>query len=277
MAALGLVLMTDPLAALAAERGPAEPPGRLTPNQLFGGRALTPQEALAACGPAAAVAFANAAGRPISLDAAVAAARAVGWTPTRGMSGPYGQLSLLHRLSIPSTIEAGVNGMRIRGEVQAGRPVIIRTSGRSSAVPGHYFVAERVDPSSNRFDLAQSALVLRAAAGRRWYTLDEIGSRGTGVPTHTIFLTASSARTATVARAATASAVKAAGPVIDTGGPGARLRAAPGTASPVVGLVADGSRLTDTGGRATVAGRAWKRVTVAGGGTGWIDAGLIRG
>jgi hypothetical protein len=193
------------------------------------------------------------------------------------MSGPYGQLSLLHRLSIPSTIEAGVNSARIKGEVQSGRPVIIRTSGRSSTIPGHYFVAERVDPATNRFDLAQSALVLKSAGGRRWYSLNEIGSLGTGVPTHTIFLAPSATRTAAAASARPASALKVAGPVVDAGGLGARLRAGPGTSAAVVGVVADGARLTDTGGRATVAGRAWKRVTVAGGGTGWIDAGLIRG
>src|SRR5215212_439587 len=56
----------------------------LTPNQLTAGRALTHAEALAACGPAAAVALARATGRTLSLDAAVAVAREVGWTVERG-------------------------------------------------------------------------------------------------------------------------------------------------------------------------------------------------
>ena len=107
------LLLTSPAVVTAAERSPAEPPGRLTPNQLFGSAALTPAEALAACGPAAAVAFANATGRAVSLDKAVAVAREVGWTPARGMSGPYGQLSLLQKLNIPATIEAGVDPAKV--------------------------------------------------------------------------------------------------------------------------------------------------------------------
>src|SRR5690242_19920827 len=59
--------------------GPAAGRFDLTPNQLFSGRTLTRAEALAACGPAAAVAFARAKGKSITLDAAVAAARGVGW------------------------------------------------------------------------------------------------------------------------------------------------------------------------------------------------------
>ena len=170
MAAIGLLtalLFVGPGVVVAAESGPTERPGTLTPNQLVGGRSLTPWEAQAACGPAAAVAFAQASGRAISLDSAVAVARQVGWTPSRGMTGPYGELALLQRLGIPASIEAGLSVSRIARDVQAGRPVIIRTGGRGSAAPGHYFVAERYDAASGRFDLAQSALVLRSAAGRR--------------------------------------------------------------------------------------------------------------
>src|SRR4051794_15039865 len=105
LAVFAVLLSGEPGTAAASDLAPAERPGRLTPNQLFGGHTLTTQEAMAACGPAAAVAFANATGRPISLDTAVAVAREVGWTPSRGMTGPYGQVSLLQRLNIPATIE----------------------------------------------------------------------------------------------------------------------------------------------------------------------------
>ena len=179
---LAALLLPAPSAASAAETRQNERPGSLTPNQLFGGRALTTQEALAACGPAAAVAFANASGRAVSLDRAVAVARTVGWTPAKGMSGPYGEVALLQRLGVQVSIEAGVNPARVKKELLAGRPVIIRTSGRGPDIPGHYFVAERIDASTGRFDLAQSALVLRSSGGRRWYGLSEISSLGTGVP-----------------------------------------------------------------------------------------------
>jgi hypothetical protein len=284
MAALTVWLLTAPNAVTAAENRPAERPGSLTPNQLFGGRALSVQESLAACGPAAAVAFARAVGHPVTLDAVVAIARQVGWTPARGMSGPYGQVALLQRLNVPVSIEAGLSPSRVKGEVLAGRPVIIRTSGRGADIPGHYFVAERIDPATGRFDLAQSALVLRTAGGRRWYALNEISSLGTGVPTHTIYL-AQGQGTSTVVAANAKPFVPVTGRVrvrsigshvVATGGLGARLRAAPGATSEIVGSVTDGTRVSDTGASAIVGGRTWRKVTLAGGSPAWIDAGLLR-
>jgi hypothetical protein len=272
-----------PSVATAAETRPIERPGSLTPNQLFGGRTLTVADALAACGPAAAVAFSKAVGRPVSLDRAVAVARTVGWTPARGMSGPYGEVALLQRLGIPVTIEAGLDMARIRLTVQAGQPVIIRTSGLSASVPGHYFVAERFDPSTGRLDLAQSALVLRSAAGRRWFTLNEISSLGTGTPTHTIYLQAGARSTATLAAASARPFSPVAtretgrgGRVVETGGRGARLRALPGLDGAVIGSAADGTRLDDAGATMVVEGRTWRKVIVAGGTTAWIDSALLR-
>lgn len=280
---LAALLLVAPNAALAAEGGPIERPGSLTPNQLFAGHALTAQEALAACGPAAAVAFARAVGRPVTLDRAVAVARTVGWTPDQGMRGPQSEVSLLQQLNIPVRIESGLSVARIKRELLASRPVIIRTSG-DRGVPGHYFVAERFDASTGRFDLAQSALVLRSSSGRRWYSADEISSLGTGVPTHTIFL-AQGAGTSVLAAAsakplsAVASrtgAREGRAQVVATGGAGARLRAAPGTTSAIVGSVIDGTRLTELGASVVVAGQTWKKVTLTGGSPAWIDAGLLR-
>ena len=295
VAALVLLLMgvqaATPAPVIAAELIASESPGRLTPNQLVGGGALTPAEALAACGPAAAVAFANATGRGLSLDAAVAVAREVGWTAARGMTGPYGELALLRRLNVPATVEAGLDAARVRREVAAGRPVIIRTPGRGSSIPGHYFVAERFDAGTGQFDLAQSALVLRSSGGRRWFALDEIGSLGTGAPTHAIYLVsapsvqlvsapsvqlvAASMGTATAISARTSSMAPGSR-VVATGGPGARLRAGPGTASKIVGALPDGFRVTATGATATVAGQLWQRVQVSADTTAWIDASLLR-
>jgi hypothetical protein len=276
------LLLASPTVAVAAERSPIERPGQLTPNQLFGGRALTPAEALAACGPAAAVAFANATGRAVSLDKAVAVAREVGWSPSRGMSGPYGQMSLLQKLNIPATIEAGADPTRIKREVQAGRPVIIRTSG--AGVPGHYFVAERMDPATGRYDFGQSALVLRASGGRRWFSLSEIGALGAGAPTHAIYLKsqpqvqamAASAGPLTGIASAADSAVNGATRIVATGGTGANLRAAPGTTAKIVGALLDGARVTPTGATVTVAGRVWQRVTLASGAAAWMDGSLLR-
>ena len=276
--AMIVLLGLAPSAASAVEKGPTERPGNLTPSQLFSGRSLTTQEAQAACGPAAAVGFVRAVGRTVSLDSAVAVAREVGWTPKYGMSGPWGQLQLLRKLNVPATLETGVNASKIAREVQAGRPVIIRTGPRNASEFGHYFVAERFDAASGRFDLAQSALVLKSAAGRRWFSLNELTGLGTGVPTHAIYLVtggpapaSSGAVTAMAARPAAAIGSL----VVETGGLGARLRSAPGTASTVLASVADGTRLVDSGASATVAGRIWRKV-MAGGVVAWIDGGLLK-
>jgi hypothetical protein len=286
-ALLAGVLMSSPdlvaTVAAAAEAAPGASSGGLTPNQLSAGRSLTTAEALAACGPAAAVAFARATGRALTLDAAVAAAREVGWTPERGMTGPYGEQSLLSKLGIGAEVAAGADPARIKRELQAGRPVIIRTGGQGN-VTGHYFVAERLDANTGKYDLAQSVLVLRSAAGRRWFALGEIASLGVGAPTHTIYLESSSrgvmlaAASAVPMRAVprSSSGGGAGSRVVDTGGPGANLRAAPGITAKIVNVLSDGARVTPTGASQTVAGRVWWRVSLANGTAGWMDASLMR-
>ena len=175
-------------AAHAANGSPETAPpirsGELTPNQLTAGRSLSPEEAVAACGPAAAVALARAIGRDVSLDDAVAAARQVGWTPANGMAGPTSQLALLERLGVSARLEDGIDRARIAREVQAGSPVIVRSVGNG----GHYFVLERYDPGNDRFDVGQSAAVLTRAAGRRWFTLGELAALNVGTPRQAIFL-----------------------------------------------------------------------------------------
>jgi hypothetical protein len=256
-------------------RGAVGVSGSLTPNQLTAGRTLTREEAAAACGPAAAVAFARARGREVTLDAAVALAREVGWTPQRGMAGPSSQVDLLRRLQIPARLEEGVDRSKIVRELQAGRPVIIRTAGAR----GHYLVIERYDASNGTFDFGQSALVLKGADGDRWLSLGEIPSLGVGTPTHAIYMdtavvalsqpgvTAISARPSTTAPTAQR--------VIDTGGPNARLRAEPSIEATIVESVQDGTRVTDLGGEVVAGGRTLRRVTGPGGSTAWIDASLL--
>ena len=186
--------------------------GDLTPNQLFSGRSLTREEALAACGT-------GGGGGVRAGQGQAGHARHGGGLCPRGrldgparMSGPSGQVSLLKSLGVPATLETDLDRGKIAREVQAGRPVIIRAAGGG----GHYFVAERLDPSSGRYDFAQSALVLKNSGGRRWFSLDELSSLGVGSPTHAIFMadggstaaatTAASENTAAPAVAASAAA-----------------------------------------------------------------------
>jgi flagellum-specific peptidoglycan hydrolase FlgJ len=169
-----------PSGGTAAQSGRLPSPGEstsqsfneLTPNQYTAGQALSKADADAACGPAAAVAFARRNGRNPTLDEAVALAREVGWTPDAGMAGPASQVKLLQKMGIAATL-TGVDEQRIAADVQAGNPVTLDT-------PGHYFVAEKYDPSTGKFDFGNSAKVLRASGGQSWFTLQEAAQLGMG-------------------------------------------------------------------------------------------------
>ena len=292
-ALVGALLAVRPAEATGPEVA-GERRGELTPNQLTAGRSLTRDEALAACGPAAAVALARARGREVTLDTAVGLARGVGWTAEQGMAGPASLVLLAKRMGVSATLEAGVDRARLIREVQAGRPVVVRTAGDR----GHYLVAERYDPKSGAFDFGQSAMVVKRAAGQRWWGLDEISSLGVGTPTHAIYLepgradnrVAALTRTIAVPFAATpaaASGTPVAAPsarsagvpgrrwVVDTGGFGARLRAEPSTEAEVVASLLDGARVADEGDVVRAGGRVWRRLVGGAGGGAWIDTSLL--
>lgn len=251
--------------------------GDLTPNQLTAGRSLTWEEALAACGPAAAAGLARARGREVTLDAAVSLARKVGWTTAKGMAGPGSMVALLERIGVPVTLEVGVDRAKVVREVQAGRPVVIRMVGGR----GHYLVAERYDPSTGRFDFAQTALVVKRSGGKRWWALDEIGSLGVGTPTQAIYLAGATRPPPAPPYLSTSSA----GPtsaettgrswVVDTGSRRARLRARPSLQAPILAAVPNGARVVDLGTEATADGLVWRRVRAPTGSLGWIAATLL--
>ncbi len=138
--------------------------GQLVPSQ-FGDPQLSPAEAYAACGPAAAVAFARSVGRNPTLREAVDLAKQVGWTPDQGMAGPGSQQQLLANMGVPARMEQGVDWGKVAADVQGGNPVIIDT-------PLHYFVATGYDPTSGRFNFEASGTALKA--GQQWMTPAEV-------------------------------------------------------------------------------------------------------
>jgi hypothetical protein len=156
----------------------------LTPNQFTEGQAqgLTAGEALAVCGPAAAVAFARANGRNPTLREAKELAQNLGlWDEGAGMHGPATQVQLLQKLGVESRMEQGTDWTKVAQEVQAGRPVIVDT-------PQHYFTVTGYDPQSGAFEFGQSAGVLKASKGRTRYRPDELPGLGMGAPRATIYL-----------------------------------------------------------------------------------------
>lgn len=158
--------------------------GSYTPNQIDAATAegLDYETALAVCGPAAAIAFARRHGRNPTMAEAVNLAKQVGWTPQQGMAGPASQQRLLQNMGVPARLVEGAPDWRaVAADVQRGNPVTIST-------PGHYFVAERYDPESGMFDFGESARVLKASGGRRWFRPDELVNLGMGEARASLFI-----------------------------------------------------------------------------------------
>jgi hypothetical protein len=176
----------DPLGERDRSWAVAPPAARsITPDQLKDSATLSSGEAYAACGPAAAVAFARAIGHDLTLDQATAAARIVGWTAWGGMAGPRSELALLASIGIEAhqrgESEDTIDWERVIGDVQAGIPVMVVTD-------RHYYVAEGYDAETGKLDFGNSALVLAGARKERWFHPDEIAWIGYGTPFTTIHL-----------------------------------------------------------------------------------------
>lgn len=151
----------------------------LTPDQFKSGLSAT--DAMSACGPAAAIAFARAKGRNPTMKEALQMAKLSGWTQQGGMAGPGSQVQLLTRMGISTRMEQGADWARVAQTVSSGSPVILST-------PQHYFVAEKYDPNTGKFDFGNSALVLRASGGQRWLSSADLSRLGYH-PTASIYLT----------------------------------------------------------------------------------------
>jgi hypothetical protein len=139
----------------------------LVPNQ-YADRTLSASESAAACGPAAAVAFARAMGRNPTLREALDLAKQVNWTPGGGMNGIANQGRLLDRMGIPNRVV--VTGERpdeapIIRDIQGGNPVTI-----SSA--GHYFVADAY--RDGRYHVGTSGTVVSRYGGSDWMTIGQM-------------------------------------------------------------------------------------------------------
>jgi hypothetical protein len=137
----------------------------------FGDPGLTDAEALSACGPAAAAAFARVNGRNPTLREAVDLAKSVGWTEAGGMNGIANQQALLGKMGIQADVTPAPDWARVRADVGRGAPVIIST-------PRHYFTVSDVD-EAGRYYVGASGTDL--VGGSAWLTADQIARQGGGV------------------------------------------------------------------------------------------------
>ncbi len=145
--------------ALVPEAGqPARPSKDIS---QFGDPQLTAEEAYAACGPAAAVRFAERFGRNPTLKEALDLAKQVGWTVQQGMAGLGSEQALMDKIGIPTKLVQGPQWDVFAREAQTGNPVTISTA-------GHYFTADGYDPNTGAFHVGRSGLDLRG--GSEWMT-----------------------------------------------------------------------------------------------------------
>src|SRR5499427_4359233 len=133
----------------------------------FGDKQLSAAEAMAACGPAAAVRFAQMFGRNPTLREAVDLASQVGWTAAGGMAGLGSESALFDKMGIPHR-EVGADWTALAREASSGNPVTIST-------PGHYFTADNYDPSTGAFHVGSSGTDLRG--GSEWMTPQQMEAR----------------------------------------------------------------------------------------------------
>src|SRR5262252_1562334 len=133
----------------------------------FGDKQLSAAEAYAACGPAAAVRFAQMFGRQPTLREAVDLASQVGWTPQGGMAGLGSESALFDKMGIPHR-EVGANWDALAREASSGNPVTIST-------PGHYFTADGYDANTGAFHVGSSGTDLRG--GSEWMTPQQMEAR----------------------------------------------------------------------------------------------------
>jgi hypothetical protein len=145
----------------------AEPVKQAKQISQFGDSQLSNDEAYAACGPAAAVRFAQMFGRNPTLREATDLAGTVGWTSGSGMAGLGSEKALMDKMGV-ATKAIGADVQAMAREAQTGNPVTIST-------PGHYFFADGYDPQSGAFHVGQSGLDLKG--GSEWMTADQMQAR----------------------------------------------------------------------------------------------------
>lgn len=155
-----------PTAGIARAGGALSDANRARDISQFGDPQLSNEEAYAACGPAAAVRFAQAFGRnPTLREATDLAAQNNLWDQANGMHGLASEKALMDKLQIPTKLVQGADWQTFAREAATGNPVTISTT-------GHYFTADGYNADTGAFHVGRSGLDLKG--GKEWMTPAEM-------------------------------------------------------------------------------------------------------
>ncbi len=127
---------------------------------------LSKAEAMAACGPAAAIAFAQYYGRNPTVGEAIQLARATGWSAA-GMKGPGSEQQLLNSMGVSTKLTNGVDWNAVGQEANTGNPVIVST-------PGHYYFIDGFNPANGTYHVGTSGTDL--THGSDWMSANQMQS-----------------------------------------------------------------------------------------------------
>jgi hypothetical protein len=129
------------------------------------GLGLSSGDAMAFCGPTAALAFAQSFGRNPTVAEAKQLAQQVGWNPDQGMAGPQSEVQLLKTMGVDAHMTAGVDWAQVGRDASGGNPVILDT-------PGHYYYVDGYNQQTGQLHVGTSGTDLKG--GSEWMTPDQI-------------------------------------------------------------------------------------------------------
>lgn len=145
---------------------------------------LTPAQAQAACGPAAAAFFARAYGRNPTLKEAYSLITQIqgGDPAAAGVGGTRGVATVgaaLNKMGVGNEVYTGkdIDWGRLANNAQNGIPGVVNI-GPQGKFPGHYFQIGGYDPSTNRFNVGVSGTNLKNYGGKEWMTPEEMMALG---------------------------------------------------------------------------------------------------
>lgn len=161
---------------IAAVGGKINAAGKINPQSMVPTRSinqfdlgLNPADAAAACGPAAAMTFAQMTGRMPTAQEAIQLAQKSGWTH-EGMGGPANFQKLVGMMGMQSALDMTPSGEEIDAALKAGHPVAIST-------PAHYFTATG-GTAAGGLNVGGSG---KAIDGDEVMTLNQIAAKGGGL------------------------------------------------------------------------------------------------